>query len=210
MQDLLTHSHTLARTLVDERLNHLPPGQALPAALAVIAAGDDQRWTRRTTDIARRLHLPADVALTDLLGHITTWDRDRPKAAATQIAAGQDTRARLTGLTTLRAEERWAPFARQINRALITGYGWPMLSDTLDQADRHGIDVYTVLPALANTQPLDRTAPATDLAYRLIAKTNMPIEAPITRRPSQQRIPPIPTAGHAQRPTRQPNTSLGR
>jgi len=210
LQDLLTHPQTLARTLVDERLNHLPPAQALPAALAVVAAGDAQRWTLRATDIARQLHLPADVALTDLLGHITTWDRDRPRAAATQVASTQDTRARLTGLTTLRPEERWAPVARQINRSLITGYGWPMLADTLDQADRHGIDVYTLLPALASSQPLDRDKPATDLAYRLIAHTNMPIESPIIRGPRQQRVTPTLTSSPSQRPTRQPDTSPGR
>ena len=195
MQHLLTHPQTLARTLVDERLNHLPPAQALPAALTVVAAGDAQRWTRRTTDIARQLHLPADVALTDLLGHITTWDRDRPKAAATQIGAVQDTRTRLAQLGTLRPEERWAPFARQINRDLIRGHGWSMLADTIDQAHRHGVDVLTLLP---------------DLAYRLIANTDFPIEAPIVLRPRQERITTTPTPSPTLRPTRRPDTSPGR
>jgi len=92
LQDLLAHPHTLAQVLVDERLKHLPPAQALPAALAIVAAGDARHWTPRTTDIARRLHLPADIALTHLISHITNWDRDRHGAAAAQVASSQDTR----------------------------------------------------------------------------------------------------------------------
>jgi DNA primase catalytic core len=210
LQDLMTHPHTLARTLVDERLNHLPPAQALPAALTIVAAGDAQRWTRRATDIAHQLHLPADVALTDLLGHITTWDRDRHRAAAVQIGAGQDTRARLTQLSTLWPEHRWAPFARQIDRDLVRGPGWPMLADTIDLADRHGVDVHTLLPTLAKSEPLDPARAASDLAYRLVANTDFPIESPIVLQPRQQRISATRTPSPIVSPTRRPDTTPGR
>ena len=82
LRDLLTHTHPLAEVLIDERLNHLPPAQALPAALTVVAAGDAQQWPQRAADIAKRLHLPTDVALTGLLGHINGWDRDRHTSAS--------------------------------------------------------------------------------------------------------------------------------
>ncbi len=206
LQDLLAHPHTLARTLVDERLNHLPPAQALPAALAVVAAGDADRWTRRSTDIARRLHLPADVALTDLLTHVSSWDRDRHRAVAVQIGTGQDTRTRLANLSSLRPEDRWAPFARQIHRNLIRGPGWPMLADTIDMANRHGVDVHTVLPLLAASQPLEPARPAADLSYRLVAHTDFPITSSAGARSPQQRA----TATAAQptmSPTRRPDTA---
>jgi len=183
LQRLLAHPRPLAEVLVDERLNHLPPAQALPATLAVVAAGDAQHWTQRTTDIAGRLHLPADVALTGPISHITTWDRNRHGAVAAQLASSHHTRTRLTSVDQMRPEERWAPFARQINQGLVHGHSWTMLADTIDQADRHGIDVHTLLPALANSRPLDPNHPANDLRYRLVANTDMPIDSPTTTSP---------------------------
>ncbi|MGI9091803.1 MAG: toprim domain-containing protein [Gemmatimonadaceae bacterium] len=206
LQRLLAHPRPLAEVLVDERLNHLPPARALPATLAVVAAGDAQRWTQRTTDIAGRLHLPADVALTDLISHITTWDRNRHGAVAAQLASSHDTRTRLTSVDQMRPEERWAPFARQINQGLVHGHSWTMLADTIDQADRHGIDVHTLLPALANSRPLDPNHPTDDLRYRLVANTDMPIDSPTTTSPrSSARLRPKPAP--SQQPIQAPDVS---
>jgi DNA primase catalytic core len=206
LQRLLDQPHTLAQVLIDERLNHLPAAQALPAALAVVAAGDAQHWTQRTTNIAVRLHLPADVALTGLISHITAWDRDRHAAAAAHAGTSHHTRTRLTAAAQMRPEERWAPLARQINRGLLLGHSWSPLADAIDQADRHGIDVHTLLPALANSHPLDPDRPANDLRYRLVTNTDMPIDAPTTTspRPSAHLRPqPAPS----QQPTQAPDVS---
>ncbi len=183
LQALLDQPHPLAQDLIDERLNHLPAAQALPAALAVVAAGDAQHWTQRTTDIAGRLHLPADVALTGLISHVTAWDRDRHGSAAAHAGTSHHTRTRLTAAAQMRPEERWAPFARQINRSLLLGHSWSPLADAIDQADRHGIDVHTLLPALANSHPLDPDRPANDLRYRLVANTDMPLDSPTSTSP---------------------------
>ncbi len=199
LQALLAQPRSLAQALVDERLNHLQPALALPAALAIVAAGDAQHWTQHATDIADRLHLPADAALTDLIGHITTWDRDRPGAVAAQLATGQDTRTRLAAVTRLRPEERWAPFARQINRGLVHGYGWTMLADTIEQADRHGVDVHALLPTLASSLPLDPNHPADDLRYRLVTNTDIPIDSPTTTSPR-----PSALLRHKPAPSQQP------
>jgi len=206
LQRLLDQPHTLAQDLVDERLNHLPAAQALPAALAVVAAGDAQHWTQRTTNIAGRLHLPADVALTGLISHITAWDRDRYTTAAAHLGTSHHTRTRLTAVAQMPPEERWAPFARQINRGLVLGHSWSPLADAIDQADRHGIDIHTLLPALANSHPLDPDRPANDLRSRLVTNTDMPIDAPPTTspRPSAHLRPqPAPS----QQPTQAPNVS---
>ncbi len=206
LQALLDQPHTLAQILVDERLNHLPAAQALPAALAVVAAGDAQHWTQRTTNIASRLHLPADVALTGLISHITTWDRDRQRAATAQLATGHNTRTRLAAVTQLRPQERWAPFARQINRTLVHGYSWSPLADAIDQADRHGVDVHALLPTLANSLPLDPDRPADDLRYRLITNTDMPIDVPTTTSPrSFAHLRPQPAP--SQQPVQAPDVS---
>jgi conjugative relaxase-like TrwC/TraI family protein len=206
LQALLTQPQPLAQALVDERLNHLPAAQALPAALAVVTAGDAQHWTRRTTDIASRLHLPADVALTGLISHITTWDHDRQRAATAQVATGHNTRTRLAAVTQLRPQERWAPFARQINQALVHGYGWTMLADTIDQAHRHGVDVHALLPTLANTLPLDPNHPADDLRYRLVTNTDMPIDSPTTTSPRPS-APLLPKPAPPQQPIQAPDVS---
>jgi DNA primase catalytic core len=206
LQALLAQPRSLAQALVDERLNHLPPAQALPAALAVVAAGDAQHWTRRTTDIASRLHLPADVALTGLISHITTWDHDRQRAATAQVATGHNTRTRLAAVTQLRPQERWAPFARQINQALVHGYSWTMLADTIDQAHRHGVDVHALLPTLANSLPLAPNHPADDLRYRLVTNTDMPIDSPTTTSPRPS-APLLPKPAPPQQPIQAPDVS---
>ena len=155
LRDLLTQTHPLAEVLIDERLNHLPPAQALPAALTVVAASDAQQWPQRAADIAKRLHLPTDVALTGLLGHISGWDGDRHTSAMTQAASSHQTRTRLAALAQMSPEERWAPFARQINPALLDDHRWGLLAEIIDEADRHGVDVHTLLPDLANRRPLE-------------------------------------------------------
>jgi len=206
LQALLDQPRTLAQTLVTERLDHLPAAQALPAALTVVAAGDAQHWTQRTTNIACRLHLPADVALTDLISHITTWDRGRHGAAATQVASSHDTRTRLTSVPQLHPEERWAPIARQINPGLIHDHGWAYLADAIDQAHRHGIDIHALLPTLANSHSLDPNRPADDLRYRLVANTDMPIDAPTSTSPrSTAHLRPQPAP--SKQPTQAPDVS---
>jgi DNA primase catalytic core len=207
LRNLLTRPQTLAKTLVDERLDHLPPGRALPAALAVIAAGDAQHWTRRSTDVAHRLHLPAEVALTDLLGHVTSWDRNRQTAAAALVTTGQDTRARLAAVSVMTPEERWAPFARQIHPSLIRGHHWLSLADAIDQADRHGVDVHTALPVLAAQKPLDPGRAAADLKYRLLAATDFPLAAGPAVRTDQQTGPSTPAARRPLTPAPRPDTS---
>lgn len=177
LQDLLTHATPLADALITERLNHLPPDQALPAALTVVAAGSSDHWRPRTADIARRLHVPVDAALTALLPHVSQWDRDRPGTVAIQHAATRATRDRLTGAADLDPATRWAPFARQISPALTRGHDWADLADALDYAARHGVDVHALVPYLASRQPLEVDHPATDLRYRLVAETDVPIDS---------------------------------
>jgi len=206
LQGLLAQPRTLAQALIDERLNHLQPAQALPAALAVVAAGDAQHWTQRATDIAGRLHLPADVALTGLISHIATWDGDRHAAAAVLVASTHDIRTRLAAVDQMSPEERWAPFARQIDSALIHDRGWGSLADIIDEAHRHGVDVHALLPALANSHPLDPDRPANDLRYRLIVNTDIPIDSPTTTSPrSSARLRPKPAP--SQQPIQAPDVS---
>ncbi len=160
----LEQAGPLANALVDERLAHLPAAEAL----AVVAAGDADRWTSRTTGIARRLHVPVEVALTQLMPAVAAWDRDRAGQSASRIH-DKATRDRITGQSALSPAQRWAPLARQINPALVRAHDWGSLANTIDRADRAGLDVQTLLPSMVATRPLAAEYPAADLRYRLEA-----------------------------------------
>jgi len=176
LRDRLHQARPLADTLIDERLADLPPTAALHQALTVVAAGDPQRWTDRTGDIARRLHAPTDVALTELLPQITAWDRDRHAASDRLTRAGTETRDRITALPTQTPAQRWGPLARQIHPALVAADDWGALADRIDATHRAGHDIQTLLPAIAAQAPLSPDRPATDLRYRLTALVDLPDE----------------------------------
>jgi len=156
-------------------------------------------WTSRTTDIARRLHVPAEVALTQLMPAVAAWDRDRVGQSGPRIHDNA-TRDRITGQSALSPAQRWAPLARQINPALVRAHDWGSLANTIDRADRAGLDVHTLLPNMVATRPLAAQYPAADLRYRLAADldpdhTPLPgagarVEASRRRRPQPPTPPP--------------------
>jgi len=81
-----------------------------------------------------------------------------------------------------------------------------MLADTIDQADRHGVDVNALLPTLANSRPLDPNRPAGALRYRLVANTNMPLDSPTSTSPrSSAGLRPKPAP--SQQPRQAPDVS---
>ena len=176
----LQNARALADTLIDERLGNLPPAAALTAALQVVAAGHAQHWSARTADIARRLHAPEDVALTELLGHIRVWDKDRQEASTRQIRDVPTARDRITALANQKPAQRWAPLARQIDPALTRAHDWGALAEAIDRSHRAGDDVQTLLPHLAAQAPLSKDEPAKDLRYRLAARLDDP-EEPMAR-----------------------------
>jgi len=198
----LQQAHPLADTLIDERLADLPPAAALHQALTVVAAGDAQRWTDRASGIARRLYVPADVALTALLPQVGAWDRNRREESDRLIHAGAETRDRITALATQTPAQRWAPLARQIDRALIAADDWGALANRIHATHRAGHDVHTLLPAIAAQAPLSPDRPATDLRYRLIEHVDVPDQPTPPRPPrpaatgqpsSRPRVPRHPT-----------------
>ncbi len=172
----LQQAGPLADTLIDERLAHLPPAAALQQALTVVAAGDAQHWTDRASGIAHRLYVPAAVALTELLPRVGAWDADRHAASGRLAHTGAETRDRITALATQTPAQRWAPLARQIDRALIAADDWGALANRIEATHRAGHDVHTMLPAIAAQTPLSPDRPATDLRYRLTALVDLPDE----------------------------------
>jgi len=179
----LVASRPLAETLIDERLAHLPPTTALDDAVAIIAAGDAAHWTQRTDNVSRRLHAPTEVALTQLLQHITTWDRDRHAASADQVHAVHDVRQRITAQGSLPPASRWAYLGRQVDLNLVQADDWGALAATLDRAAAAGHDLRTLLPEIIGANPLAEDEPAADLRYRLMERLGVD-ETPLPQSPT--------------------------
>ena len=166
---LTTATSPLAELLVEERLSHLQAGAALPAAAAVVAAGQADRWTARTRDLARRLHVPLGVALTELVRQISRWDGDRHTASDEHIHGVQQVRDRTTSQDQLPPMQRWAPLLRQVDPRLVRDDSWAPLAAAVDQAHRAGHDVPADLTRALSQGPLDRDDPGSDLKWRLLA-----------------------------------------
>ncbi len=179
----LVAARPLAETLLDERLAHLPPTTALSDAVAIIAAGNAAHWTQRTDAVSRRLHAPTEVALTQLLQQITTWDRDRHAASADQVHAVHDVRQRITAQGSLPPASRWAYLARQVDLNLVRADDWGALAATLDRAAAAGHDLRTLLPEIIGTNPLAEDEPAADLRYRLMERLGAD-ETPLAQSPT--------------------------
>ena len=101
---------------------------------------------------------------------------DRHGASDRLAHAGAETRDRITALDAQPPAQRWAPLARQIDRALITADDWGALANWVDLTHRAGHDVHALLPAIAAQTPLSQDRPATDLRYRLTALVDVPDE----------------------------------
>jgi len=214
---LTTATRPLAQVLVDERLSHLPPDQALPAAAAVIAAGRPADWRTRTSAVARRLHLPVDVALTELVGHAARWDSDRHGTVEDQVQNVRRLRDRVAAQEQLPDTERWAPLARQVDPGLVRAATWPPLADAFAEAARGGHDLPTLLQDVLARGPLDPDNPSLDLQSRLLAGLEPePVEWHYTRQdprlnpgaPHQQPRRPAPAAPDLHGPDR--DSSPGR
>ena len=194
---LAAAARPLAEILVDERLSHLPPSQALPAAAEIVAAGRAADWRNRTRDVARRLHAPLEVSLTELVAQVNRWDRDRHGAADQQIQNVRQVRDRLTAQDQLPPMQRWAPLVRQIDPHLVRADTWGPLADAFAQADRAGHDMPTMLNHVLAQGPLDPQDPGTDLKWRLLADLE---PEPTNWRRNRQASTSSPTRPAAQRP----------
>ncbi|WP_425460879.1 toprim domain-containing protein [Lapillicoccus jejuensis] len=134
LADRLTHStRPLAGILIEERLNTLPPAEALPQAAAVIAASHPTTWRRRATVVADRLHMPVTVAVTELVTHAGRWDSDRHQALQTQLQHTRDLATRPAEPRELPATHLWHHWhgrSTPPSSATRRGPNWPNRAPT--------------------------------------------------------------------------------
>jgi hypothetical protein len=133
----------------------------------VLTAVDDSRT--RTAALARRLHVPVDVALTELVAQAGQWDRDRHAALQAQRQNVRPLRDRIAAHNQLPDTERWAPLARQIDPSLVRATTWPPLAAAFAEAEQAGHDLPTLLRDVLAQEPLNPSNPGLDLESRLVA-----------------------------------------
>ena len=101
----LESASPLARRLIDERMSHLPAGEAALDALRVIAAQPSQQWENGLQDLADRLAIPDSVLRPTLTDIVAAWN-DRPRAAAQGALRGLgDVKNRLLSQPEVRVRE---------------------------------------------------------------------------------------------------------
>ncbi|MGL5823386.1 MAG: MobF family relaxase [Nocardioides sp.] len=159
----------LGEHLLDERLDNLPPDQAQPAALRVLAARPRYAWNPGINRITRRLDLTQKQARRALRDTIRAWDNNPRKAAQTELHNSNDVRARLETAATKPPVERWAPLAHELDPRLPEQGDWPATAAMLQQGHDQGHDIRGIMQAVVAAAPLGER-PAQDLRYRLIPR----------------------------------------
>ncbi|KNX35955.1 MobF family relaxase [Luteipulveratus halotolerans] len=165
----------LADTILEERLNNLPPDKARIAAARVLAARPARHWRQGAARVSGRLRLSTAMAQRDLIPAAESWATDRNRAARTQLDQVRDVRDRMRTSSQRPPQERWAGLAGELDNRLPREADWPALAQVLDQAHAEGHDVPAVTRKLVSERPLAEQ-PAQDLRYRLVAALDVPID----------------------------------
>ncbi|WP_380166423.1 toprim domain-containing protein [Jannaschia sp. R86511] len=177
LQHALQGARPLADTLVEERLAHLPPRQAVDAAVAVVAARPSQHWAAAANVLTRRTAQPRPAIDRRLLSAVRAWTTDPRRATETAVGDLRTVRERLQHAAQREqsatrpgpgtSARRWQPVARAIDPRLVHQDDWPALAEVMDQLDGPHLDVAATARALVRTTPLSDDA-ARDLRYRLL------------------------------------------
>jgi DNA primase catalytic core len=176
LAETLAATQPLGQTLIEERLAHLPIGQARFEAARVLAAQPPARWDTGVRRISQRLHAsPAEVRR-DLLTHTQAWNTDPRKAAREPLAGITEVRRRLTLAAAQPPPDRWAPLAIELDPRLTRQGDWPALAALMEHAHREGRDIPAAARRLIADRPLGHL-PAQDLRYRLVASLDLTTNA---------------------------------
>jgi DNA primase len=117
----LAAAESLADQLLDERLNKLPPVQALLEAARVVAARPSSHWEQDSRTISTRLDVPMAQVRHTLLTLIKQWNAEPRRAAQQPLQAISAATRRMPTVAKSAAEQQRTPLARKANtRALAS------------------------------------------------------------------------------------------
>lgn len=173
----LSKATPLGNRLLSERLDNLPPEDALPEAITIVAARPGDVWNVGASRIQTRLGLSQLRARRELRNAVRAWNADPRRAAASELANSNKVRARLATAQAQSPADRWAGLAVELDPRLVTETDWPATATILQEAHDQGHDVTTTTHALLADQPLG-DQPARDLRYRLVSRLDITIDSP--------------------------------
>lgn len=204
----LNQAHPLGDALIEERLAHLPPGQAITAALAVVAARPPQHWTPAAEKLSQRTGRSRLEVDRQLLSSVQARSADPRRATEAALQDLRTVRDRLQRATAPRpqqgprsATQRWHAIAAAIDPRLVRQDDWPALAEVMDRLDSPHLDIAATARTLIRTSPLCENA-AQDLRYRLLHAAR-PDAAHDTPPPVPDTTTPGTAAPGATRPRRQ-------
>ncbi len=170
----LEQARPLGDALLEERLAHLPRGQAVTAALAVVAARPPQHWTVAARTLSQRTGQPRLEVDRQLLVSVQAWAAEPRRATEAAVQDLRAVRDRLQQAAKPGAQpgprsaaQRWHSIAAAIDPRLVRQDDWPALAEVMDRLDTPHLDVAATARDLIRTTPLGEDA-AQDLRYRLL------------------------------------------
>ncbi|WP_299520915.1 MobF family relaxase [uncultured Serinicoccus sp.] len=187
VHDALITARPLSTVLLEERLTHLPPDQALPATLTVLASADPATWASGIDRVAQVTGTDTDQVRRELLVAVRAWEDDAAGVAAAQLAGSADVRARLDAARQLEPAIRWAAATQDIDPRLPHEHDWAALARVMQHLHDHGHDPVTLARATTAEQPLAAVNPAQDLRYRLVV-IGPPMPRPDITTPSSDAV----------------------
>jgi DNA primase len=118
LTEALAAAQPLADRLLNERLNNLPPAQALVEAARVVAARPPRHWNQDSSVISTRLDVPMAQVRHTLLTFVKDWNTDPRRAAQQSLQAVSDLKRRISAVAESPAEQRRTAIAREARRAV--------------------------------------------------------------------------------------------
>jgi DNA primase catalytic core len=113
LTEALAAAQPLAERLLEERLNNLPPAQAILEAARVVAARPSRHWDQDSSAISYRLGIPMPQVRHTLLTLVKDWNTDPRRAAQQPLQTIGDVKHRISTAVDRPAEQRWISTARE-------------------------------------------------------------------------------------------------
>jgi DNA primase catalytic core len=118
LTEALAAAQPLADRLLNERLDNLPPAQALLEAARVVAARSPRHWNQDSSVINTRLDVPMAQVRHTLLTFVKDWNTDPRRAARQSLQAVSDLRRRISAVAESPAKQQRTAIAREARRAV--------------------------------------------------------------------------------------------
>jgi DNA primase catalytic core len=118
LTEALAAAQPLADRLLNERLDNLPPPQALLEAARVVAARSPRHWNQDSSVISTRLDVPMAKVRHTLLTFVKDWNTDPRRAAQQSLQAVSDLERRISAVAESPAKQQRTAIARAARRAV--------------------------------------------------------------------------------------------